>query len=130
MAYSNRYGKPNMTNLPPELGRGIFRQIMNTPRPDFDRIHQEAQKVERAIVNVRRNEDAQAFKTLVEVPDVVSCRRCESVIPNPEQYAIVGYEAREVSSYMECPDSVTIASYIENFKFDSAKRDEILRRLR
>ena len=31
---TNRYGKPCMTNLPPELGKSIFRQILTAPVPD------------------------------------------------------------------------------------------------
>lgn len=34
MAQNVRYGKPCMTNLPPELGRQIISEILNTPRPD------------------------------------------------------------------------------------------------
>ena len=59
MAYTNGYGKPTMTNLPSDLGKGIFRQIMSTPPPDYERLHQEARRVEKVIVNVRRKEDAQ-----------------------------------------------------------------------
>lgn len=34
MAQNTRYGKPCMTNLPPELGRQIFSEILNAPKPD------------------------------------------------------------------------------------------------
>ena len=34
MAQNVRYGKPCMTDLPPELGRRIISEIMSTPRPD------------------------------------------------------------------------------------------------
>ena len=59
MAYSNGYGKPMMTNLPADLGREIFRQILSTSAPDYDRLHQEAQRVEKAIVDARRREEEQ-----------------------------------------------------------------------
>ena len=59
MARSKRYGKPMMTNLPTDLGREIFRQILSTPTPDYDRLHQEAQRVEKAIVDARRREEEQ-----------------------------------------------------------------------
>ena len=59
MARPNRYGKPAMTNLPADLGREIFRQILGTSAPDYDRLHQEAQRVEKAIVDARRKEDEQ-----------------------------------------------------------------------
>ena len=36
MAHSTRFAKPNMANLPPELGRAIIEQILNTPKPDDD----------------------------------------------------------------------------------------------
>ena len=34
MSRNTRFGKPCMTNLPPELGRQIFDEILNTPKPD------------------------------------------------------------------------------------------------
>lgn len=34
MAQNTRYGKPSMTDLPPELGRQIINEIMHAPRPD------------------------------------------------------------------------------------------------
>ena len=54
----SRYGKPNMTNLPPELGRAIFTQILNTPKPDRERLHQEALKLEKQMVMIRDRKDA------------------------------------------------------------------------
>ena len=41
-----RYGKPNMANLPPELGRAIIRQIMGTPAPDRKKRKEEADRLE------------------------------------------------------------------------------------
>ena len=34
MAQNTRYGKPSLTDLPPELGRQIINEIMHAPRPD------------------------------------------------------------------------------------------------
>ncbi len=59
MAYSTRFGKPNMTNLPSELGAAIFRQILNTPRPDYAKMQEEAARLEREMVKVREKEDAE-----------------------------------------------------------------------
>ena len=58
MAYTAKYGKPNMTNLPNELGIGIFEQILNTPKPDYMKMHEESMKLEREMVRVRKAEDA------------------------------------------------------------------------
>ena len=51
------YYKPNMASLPPELGREIIRQIMNTPKPDFEALHERAVATEREIARVRQAED-------------------------------------------------------------------------
>ncbi|MBR1383889.1 MAG: hypothetical protein IJ555_08805 [Ruminococcus sp.] len=40
MAQNIRYGKPCMTNLPPELGRQIIDEIMNSPKPDRREMHE------------------------------------------------------------------------------------------
>ena len=42
MATTTRYGKPNMTGLPKELGIQIFKTILSTPAPDFEKMHQES----------------------------------------------------------------------------------------
>ena len=58
MAYITKFGKPNMTNLPSELGIGIFRQILNTPKPDYLKMQEEAVKLEREMKKVREKENA------------------------------------------------------------------------
>ena len=58
MAYSTKFGKPSMTNLPTELGVRIFKQILNTPRPDYAKMHEKAVRLEREMVKVREREDA------------------------------------------------------------------------
>ena len=47
MAHSTRFAKPNMANLPPELGRAIIEQILNTPKPDDDALEKEANLFEK-----------------------------------------------------------------------------------
>lgn len=59
MAYTTRFGKPNMTNLPSELGKAIFQQILNTPKPNDELLEEEARVLEREMIKVRNLEDAQ-----------------------------------------------------------------------
>lgn len=59
MAYTTRYAKPNMTDLPTELGRGIFHQILNTPKPDDEKMDEEARVLEKEMVKIRKKENAQ-----------------------------------------------------------------------
>ena len=59
MAYSTRFAKPNMTNLPTELGRAVFKQILNTPKPNDDALAAEAKRLENEMLKTRRHEDAQ-----------------------------------------------------------------------
>lgn len=47
MATTTRYGKPNMTGLPKELGVQIFKTILSTPAPDFEKMHQESMELMR-----------------------------------------------------------------------------------
>lgn len=56
MPYTTRYAKPNMVNLPKELGRAIFRQILSTPKPDDAKLEEEARMLEREMVKVRERE--------------------------------------------------------------------------
>ena len=59
MAEYMEYGKPCMTNLPYDLGVKIFEQILNTPRPDYDKMEEEANRLEQEIVKIRKEENAQ-----------------------------------------------------------------------
>jgi len=59
MAYSTRFAKPNMANLPSELGKAIFKQILSTPRPDDEKLDAEARELEKQMIKVREREDAQ-----------------------------------------------------------------------
>ena len=56
MAEVSRFGKPNMTNLPPDLGVAIFRQIMTSPAPDREKMRRESQRLVRENVKVRKRE--------------------------------------------------------------------------
>ena len=51
-----RYRKPNLTNLPPELGKAIFKQILSTPAPDRKARQREAERLEREIIKEREKE--------------------------------------------------------------------------
>lgn len=59
MAETMEFGKPCMTNLPYDLGVKIFEQILNTPKPDYEKIHKEARRIEKEIVRIRKEENAQ-----------------------------------------------------------------------
>ena len=59
MAEVSKFGKPNMTNLPPDLGVAIFRQIMTSPAPDREQMRRESQRLVRENVKVRKREIAQ-----------------------------------------------------------------------
>ena len=56
---TTRFGKPNMSNLPYDLGVAIFKQILSTPVPDRDKMHAEARRLEKEMLKVRLMEDAQ-----------------------------------------------------------------------
>ena len=64
MAEVSRFGKPNMTNLPPDLGVAIFRQIMTSPAPDREKMRRESQRLVRENVKVRKREIAQSDSAL------------------------------------------------------------------
>ncbi|MBR1598472.1 MAG: hypothetical protein IJ661_06180 [Lachnospiraceae bacterium] len=42
-----RFGKPNLTGLPKDLGLRIFKAILSTPPPDFEKMDWEADELER-----------------------------------------------------------------------------------
>lgn len=47
MTSSSRFGKPNMANLPKDLGTRIFKTILATPAPDFKKMHEESVELEK-----------------------------------------------------------------------------------
>ena len=53
-----RYGRPRMTDLPEDLGRAIFEQILSTPPPDRKKLAEEAHRLEAEMVRIRDREDA------------------------------------------------------------------------
>lgn len=53
MATTARIGKPNLTGLPKDLGVRIFKTILATPAPDFEKMEQEANELERQMKNER-----------------------------------------------------------------------------
>ncbi len=64
MAEVSRFGKPNMTNLPPDLGMAIFRQIMTSPAPDREKMRRESQRLVRENLKVRKREITQRDSAL------------------------------------------------------------------
>jgi hypothetical protein len=61
-----RYGKPCMTNLPPELGRAIFNQILNSPKPDYDAMEKKARALEEEMLKVMEQENAQGNNASID----------------------------------------------------------------
>lgn len=59
MAEFEGFGIPCMTNLPRELGISIMKKILNTPRPDYAKMKEEAEKLEKKMLLARQQEDAQ-----------------------------------------------------------------------
>ena len=57
MTAPQRFAKPCMTNLPPDLGRAIFEQILSTPKPNFEKMSAEARRLEEEMVRVREEEE-------------------------------------------------------------------------
>lgn len=54
MATLERYAKPNMTNLPKE----IFDEIINTPRMDYKKMKEEADRLEKQMIKeMEKHED-------------------------------------------------------------------------
>ena len=54
-----RYGKPRMTNLPPELGAAIFKQILNSPRPDVEKMEAECDRLIEKFLKIREREETE-----------------------------------------------------------------------
>ena len=53
------YGRPSMTDLPPELGRRIFAQIRNSkPMSDAER----EERLKAAIERIKKAEEEELFK--------------------------------------------------------------------
>jgi hypothetical protein len=57
--YSTRYGQPCMTNIPGELGREIYRQIINSPKPDDEAMRAEAIRLEKEMIRIMEQTDAE-----------------------------------------------------------------------
>lgn len=58
MADILEYTKPNMTNIPKELGVAIFKQIMGSTVPDREKMRSESQRLVKENVEVRKTEIA------------------------------------------------------------------------
>ena len=51
-----RYRKPNLNNLPYDLGRAIIDEILNSEPVDRKRLRKEADELEAKIIKIRREE--------------------------------------------------------------------------
>ena len=57
MAYTTNYIKPSMVGLPADLGKAIFEQILNTPKPDDEKLEEQANMLEEEMIRIRCLED-------------------------------------------------------------------------
>ena len=48
-----KYGKPNLTNMPKEIGIKIFKEILNSPVPDRKKLMEEADELEKKMKDER-----------------------------------------------------------------------------
>lgn len=53
MTPTTKFGKPNMTNLPKDLGVRIFKTILSTPAPDWEKMEKEANELEQQMMMER-----------------------------------------------------------------------------
>ena len=54
-------------NLSTDLGIKIFRQIMSTPKIDYEKLQKEARRMEKSVVAARQKEDAQGYAQMNEI---------------------------------------------------------------
>ena len=54
---NTRYGKPNMNNLPYELGRSIFEEMDKSPKIDRQKRIEEALQLQKKMMEARRKEE-------------------------------------------------------------------------
>ena len=54
MATVRRYKKPNMAALPPDIGRRVIEVIRSTPAPDRKKMHEEAMRIEKDMIEEMR----------------------------------------------------------------------------
>ena len=47
------YRKPQMTNLPRDVGEKIFRAILSSQAPDLQKMHEESQALETKMISER-----------------------------------------------------------------------------
>ena len=59
MASISRYTKPNMANLPSELGKKIFDQILNSSAPDRNKMKAESDRLVKDMIKEREKELAE-----------------------------------------------------------------------
>ncbi|MBQ7068814.1 MAG: DUF4160 domain-containing protein [Synergistaceae bacterium] len=54
---SKKYGRPCMTDLPPELGRAIITQMLNTPPVDWEKMKAESARLSAEFLKMRQEEE-------------------------------------------------------------------------
>ncbi|MBR5178621.1 MAG: hypothetical protein IKW90_07490 [Lachnospiraceae bacterium] len=57
---ATQYSKPNMTNLPRELGEQIFAEIQNSTKPDRKKMHEISMQLEEEMMLEREREKRNA----------------------------------------------------------------------
>ena len=60
MSDTIRYVKPSITNLPPELGAAIFKQILSTPVPDREKLKAKSDRILKKMLKLREQEEKSA----------------------------------------------------------------------
>ena len=60
MSDTIRYVKPSITNLPPELGAAIFKQILSTPVPDRAKLKAKSDRILKKMLKLREQEEKSA----------------------------------------------------------------------
>ncbi|MBR5341369.1 MAG: hypothetical protein IK151_05535 [Erysipelotrichaceae bacterium] len=52
-----RYGRPNMNNLPYELGKAIFEEILHSKPVNREQFNKEVDEFKKQMIEARRKED-------------------------------------------------------------------------
>ena len=54
MAQTIRYRKPQMTNLPKDVGEKIFKMILSSQAPDLQKMHERSLELEQQMMEERK----------------------------------------------------------------------------
>ena len=55
-----KYGRPNMNNLPYELGKAIFEEMDKAPKTDWEKRRKEALELQERMIEARNKENSNA----------------------------------------------------------------------